>query len=396
MNNSDLPRLGQGGGAASRSRNRAAPVLAGKPEGAPVGRPQRNISSQVAIAAAWRARADELAVWTMRTLVARDDVYGQYLLETERTAGRKAVTRRGEISLELLRKHYRAEQTGDLIGLHTTSANQRCRWIAINIDHHGSRDDAIHRACRSAAITLYGQLQRLGVDALLTSSDGRGGYHLRVLFEPSLPSTTAYRFAKWFVRDWAKLGLSNEPETFPRQPRLTAKRPYGNWLRLPGRHQTLQHYSQVWNGAKWLCGNEAIDAILRTKPTSPQKILRAALCYVIPEPEPQSPPCDVGPYLTQEQTRSPIGAILPKLANIQLCGNGWSARCPAHNDHNNSLSIHEVHDKKVLVCCHAGCDFAEIAEALGIGMTAFFPRGRMMSRAKRKAPIEYRPWRNQA
>lgn len=35
-------------------------------------------------------------------------------------------------------------------------------------------------------------------------------------------------------------------------------------------------------------------------------------------------------------------------------GSGWMAKCPAHDDHNPSLSIREV-DGKVLLHCHAGC-----------------------------------------
>jgi len=39
------------------------------------------------------------------------------------------------------------------------------------------------------------------------------------------------------------------------------------------------------------------------------------------------------------------------------------ARCPAHDDHNPSLSIREV-DGKVLVHCHAGCPQREVVNAL--------------------------------
>lgn len=36
-------------------------------------------------------------------------------------------------------------------------------------------------------------------------------------------------------------------------------------------------------------------------------------------------------------------------------GRGWTARCPAHDDHNPSLSVTDGDDGKVLVYCHAGC-----------------------------------------
>ena len=45
-------------------------------------------------------------------------------------------------------------------------------------------------------------------------------------------------------------------------------------------------------------------------------------------------------------------------------GDGWMARCPAHEDRHPSLSIHDADDGKVLVCCHAGCDQARVMEAL--------------------------------
>ena len=41
-------------------------------------------------------------------------------------------------------------------------------------------------------------------------------------------------------------------------------------------------------------------------------------------------------------------------------GGGWMARCPAHEDRNPSLSIHDANDGKVLVRCHAGCDQARV------------------------------------
>lgn len=47
-------------------------------------------------------------------------------------------------------------------------------------------------------------------------------------------------------------------------------------------------------------------------------------------------------------------------------GNGWSARCPAHEDHNPSLSVSEGTDGKPLVCCHAGCSYPDICRALGM------------------------------
>ena len=62
---------------------------------------------------------------------------------------------------------------------------------------------------------------------------------------------------------------------------------------------------------------------------------------------------------------SVIDAVLEKLDKVRRCGNGWTARCPVHEDKNPSLSICE-RSGKLLVHCHAGCDYRDIFTALGI------------------------------
>ena len=43
---------------------------------------------------------------------------------------------------------------------------------------------------------------------------------------------------------------------------------------------------------------------------------------------------------------------------------GWVARCPAHDDHNPSLSLKDADDGRVLVKCHAGCPQDAVIGAL--------------------------------
>jgi len=45
-------------------------------------------------------------------------------------------------------------------------------------------------------------------------------------------------------------------------------------------------------------------------------------------------------------------------------GGGWTARCPAHDDHTPSLSIRDAGDGKVLVRCHAGCEQEQVISVL--------------------------------
>ena len=52
--------------------------------------------------------------------------------------------------------------------------------------------------------------------------------------------------------------------------------------------------------------------------------------------------------------------------------NGWEARCPAHEDHDASLSIAEGKNGCVLLKCHAGCDVNAICAALKIDLRDLF------------------------
>ncbi|MGO8906430.1 MAG: hypothetical protein ACLQMH_12525 [Solirubrobacteraceae bacterium] len=56
-------------------------------------------------------------------------------------------------------------------------------------------------------------------------------------------------------------------------------------------------------------------------------------------------------------------------------GNQITARCPAHEDRNASLSVGVGRDGRALVHCHAGCDVLDVLDALGLSWRELFPRG---------------------
>jgi putative DNA primase/helicase len=55
---------------------------------------------------------------------------------------------------------------------------------------------------------------------------------------------------------------------------------------------------------------------------------------------------------------------LVKTLGGRKTGNGWMARCPAHDDREPSLSIRDAGDGRVLFRCHAGCDQGRVISAL--------------------------------
>ena len=61
---------------------------------------------------------------------------------------------------------------------------------------------------------------------------------------------------------------------------------------------------------------------------------------------------------------TPLELVLGRLQGIKRCGDGYTARCPAHNDRRNSLSVGEGDEGRVLLHCHAGCSIDMIVQAL--------------------------------
>ena len=70
---------------------------------------------------------------------------------------------------------------------------------------------------------------------------------------------------------------------------------------------------------------------------------------------------------------TPIETVLAKLPDVKQNGQGWSARCPAHDDHNPSLSIGEGDDGRALVKCHAGCTTDAVLRELDLTMADLMP-----------------------
>jgi hypothetical protein len=82
---------------------------------------------------------------------------------------------------------------------------------------------------------------------------------------------------------------------------------------------------------------------------------------------------------------------IAKALGGRKAGSGWTARCPAHDDHTPSLSIRDAEENKVLVRCHAGCDQERVIAALrGRGLWAE-SGPRSLSHVTRRTPVEHKP-----
>lgn len=70
-----------------------------------------------------------------------------------------------------------------------------------------------------------------------------------------------------------------------------------------------------------------------------------------------------------------IDEIASVLKNVRKAGNGYSALCPVpgHDDRNNSLSLGERDDGRILVKCFGGCSAEDVVKSLGLELTDLFP-----------------------
>jgi hypothetical protein len=231
----------------------------------------------------WTQRADELTAWVMRHLVNRVDAWGGYWrkhvdgVEKTLPTTRPHPHNRGKIILteRIIANHFTATQTRAVIGLHSTSPENTSRWGAVDVDCHGPSSTSPD-VNLGAVLHWYCRLQVLGFRPLLTASNGRGGYHLRVLFREVIATAKVHAFMRWLTADHAAHGMRTAPEIFPKQPRIK-EGGFGNFLRVPGRHHTLNYWSKVWDGTRGLEGHAAIDYLLSIEGDDASLIPAAAL-----------------------------------------------------------------------------------------------------------------------
>lgn len=68
-----------------------------------------------------------------------------------------------------------------------------------------------------------------------------------------------------------------------------------------------------------------------------------------------------------------------RLSGLKGSGEQYTARCPAHADKHNSLSVGVGEDERILLHCHAGCSTADILAALDLQLRDLFPEPAQVS-----------------
>jgi hypothetical protein len=267
---------------------------------APASKP--NAIPTTPIAAAWQANAPKLAVWTIQHLVNRVDAWGSYLPLESRTPKKKSITvkagKNGQLTAAKLERHYRGRLPEHVVGLHAIGQDNQSRWVKNDYDAHVDGEKAPNLASDNFARALESGHRAIavGLHPILSDSNSKGGYHLETIFSSPIPSDRAFWFARWLARGRVVPDgkAFQEVETFPKQPNVNASRPYGNWIRVHGRHHTKNHWEKVWHWTeeRWLEGQGAIDYILEHTGDDP-KLLEAV--DFMPPAVPMAPLGNRGP-----------------------------------------------------------------------------------------------------
>ena len=216
----------------------------------------------------WRQYAEALADWALARVAVRQDVYGTYY---EAGGEFRQTTAHAPLTRDVLVRHFRGEI---VVGLHSTSPDNRCLGVSFDIDAHD--DEADPEQNWRCALKTAELLAGYRLNALVFDSHGKGGYHVRVFFKKPILVAAAW----WLCgRIRADLEAAGFPpiETFPKQGEVTLARPYGNWIRLPGKHHKRGHWTRIAGSApgEWLEGEAAARRLIAVAGDDPGKVLDA-------------------------------------------------------------------------------------------------------------------------
>lgn len=202
-----------------------------------------------------------------------------------------------ELTKDELAAHFAGEVT---IGCGATSRDDKCLWVAWDMDNHVS--DIATNVNHDFAIVIMKRLAEIDVHAVIEDSDGKGGIHVWVFFPEPVPAADAYRFSKWIARDYESHGLE-AIECFPKSPSvLHTDEQCGTYLRVPGKHHKREHWSRFWGDGEWMTAEESVQLLLNLPVNSP-----ACLAHAPKDP----PPSPVKPYDGPETELATLRSALP-------------------------------------------------------------------------------------
>lgn len=189
----------------------------------------------------WASKANSLAEWTLKNWVRRTDAYGGYR-ETDVPGEVRMTTQKTHLCPRILRCHFAG--VGMPVGLHLCGPDGQGNLIGIDIDAHNEQDDPVKNWQDCLAVCEVAR--KNGIVPIVTDSNGKGGYHVRLWLTTTHATGTLLSVGRWVVD---QAGLPPKTEVFPKQEQMSE---FGSWMRLPGPHHKRDHWSRFWDGQRWV------------------------------------------------------------------------------------------------------------------------------------------------
>jgi hypothetical protein len=171
----------------------------------------------------------------LENFITRRDCYGKWI-------NNGWISVKNELTDDEIKRH---EQGLITIGSYSISQDNTCNFVCWDIDNHGEGSEPNAAANQKTAFAICEQLEAYGLYGLIEDSDGRGSFHVWLLFDKPIPSKTAYDLGCFIKNKF------NVREAFPKQSKITENTPFGNLIRLPGKHHKHNHFSNFWIGEEW-------------------------------------------------------------------------------------------------------------------------------------------------
>ncbi len=277
---------------------------------------------------AWDRAADRLAEWSLRYLVVRRDIWGSYWMDEwgkihPVTLPRAELRPRNLLGPWLLARHYRARHLREIVGTHLLDLEGRCCQGGYDVDRHDERLSA--EQTFAIAVDLYGRLVALGFSPLMTESDGKGGYHVRVILRGLVEGRNLRALLRRVAAESGHM-----VEVFPKQDRPDTGKKCGNYLRLPGPVKRCNGYARAWDELGWIEAEDVPAYLLSVRGDDP--------ALVPPAPPPPKPPARRWAAVTSEGTCRAVLSYIGKMPAGKTSGQG-------RNDDGYRLACFCLNDK---------------------------------------------------
>ena len=230
---------------------------------------------------------EALSQWAWKHLAIKRDRHGVY------KASGGASWSNGELTPDKLKMHFSGMLT---LGVGSTNTDDLCNWVAWDIDNHDGGHEMQNLAY---AEHLCQKLRQVGLSPVLEDSDGKGGFHVWVIFSEPVEALRAFQFVREMAAGHAEHGLQ-EVECLPKGPTVQhTEKKCGTYLRVPGKHHKRDHWSRLKFRGTW----EPLETLPDVPLNDPEKLPEVKPA----EPEPE--PLRLYEPATDEEILSALAAI---------------------------------------------------------------------------------------